>query len=79
MLGTFSSSEYFAEYKFRVIHNVEKASVHNCAQRIEYFRLHIEYLWNTVDLKKDSALLFEFFLLLKPESTCGGTPETLRS
>ena len=72
MLGTFSSSEYFSEYEFRVIHNVEKASVHNCAQRIEY-------LWNTVDLKKDSALLFEFFLLLKPESACGGTPETLRS
>jgi hypothetical protein len=28
MLGTFSSSEYFSEYDFMVIHNDEKASAH---------------------------------------------------
>jgi len=32
-----------------VIHNIEKASAAHCAQTIEYFRLHIEYLWNTVE------------------------------
>jgi hypothetical protein len=62
MLDTFSISEYFSEYKFMVIHNIEKASAHNCTIKkpacaefgrglrleIENFRLHIEYLWNTV-------------------------------
>ncbi len=66
MLDTFSISEYFSEYKFMVIHNIEKASAYNCTIKkpacaefgkglllmIEYFRLHIEYLWNTVDLEK---------------------------
>ena len=75
MWATFSGSEYFSEYEFMVIHNVEKASAHNCAQimpqgcsvrvndpasvefgrgfrlEIEYFRLQIEYLWNTFNLK----------------------------
>ena len=51
MSGVFSISEYFSEYEFRVIHNIEKASAPNWAKSIEYFRLHIEYLWNTVDLK----------------------------
>jgi len=32
ILGKFSISEYFSEYEFMVIHNVEKASAHGGAQ-----------------------------------------------
>jgi hypothetical protein len=35
VLDTFSISEYFSEYKFMVIHNIEKASTYGGAQNKE--------------------------------------------
>jgi len=35
MLGTFSISEYFPEYKYTVIHNIEKASAHEGVRKKE--------------------------------------------